>query len=152
MTDTYLTFDIKGDIRPSLVFKKDGYHDEIREVNPYSILVQLRAVEPKHKGNEEERPPAQPAPAPAHLSSPPRRRRPRMPTEPPPLAPEGTRGSPIHRAADRHPAALAPRRDHRHRRADRERPRLSDAPDCPGARTPGRKRQPDPEIRLANPF
>ncbi len=87
-TDTYLTFEIKDDIRPSLVFKKDGYHDEIREVNPYSMLVPLRAVEPnkQHKSSEEERAPAPPPPAPTHLNSPPPGT-PAIPTEPPPLPP-----------------------------------------------------------------
>jgi serine/threonine protein kinase len=49
-TDTILAFETKDDIRPSLLFKKEGYHEEIREVNPYSILVQLRPLEKRQRG------------------------------------------------------------------------------------------------------
>jgi hypothetical protein len=43
-TDTYLRFEIANDHRPSLLFRKEGYNDEIREVNPNSMLVVLRPV------------------------------------------------------------------------------------------------------------
>lgn len=42
ITDTYLKFKIKDDARISLVFKKEGYLDEVREVSPYTMLVQLK--------------------------------------------------------------------------------------------------------------
>ncbi len=56
-TDTILPFEVK-DVRPSLLFKKAGYHDEIREVNPYSILVTLRPLE---RGRDKAAAPGQPA-------------------------------------------------------------------------------------------
>jgi serine/threonine protein kinase len=57
-TDRYLQFEIKDDKRPSLLFRKDGYHDEIKEVNPYSILIQLRPLDsPPRARGEQEKPP-----------------------------------------------------------------------------------------------
>ena len=43
-TDTYLPFEISDDKRVSLVFKKEGYQDETREVSPYPMLVQLKPL------------------------------------------------------------------------------------------------------------
>jgi serine/threonine protein kinase len=51
-TDTILPFVIENDVPPSLLFKKEGYHDEIRPVNPYSILVQLRPLEKRRNGDK----------------------------------------------------------------------------------------------------
>ncbi len=42
VTDTYLKFKQRGDARISLVFKKEGYIDEVREVSPYTMLVHLK--------------------------------------------------------------------------------------------------------------
>jgi serine/threonine protein kinase len=67
VTDKYLKFTIKDDAHISLVFKKEGYLDETREVSPYTMLVQLKE-DPRKRG---ERPatknaaPPEPAPAPA---------------------------------------------------------------------------------------
>ena len=63
----------QGRRAPSLLFKKEGYHDEIREVNPYSILVTLRPLE--NAGATKARRARRPAPG--ATAAPPRRRRPR---------------------------------------------------------------------------
>jgi len=67
-TDTYLPFEIKNDARISLVFKKDGYQDETREVSPYPMLIQMKPLTDEEKrekarGGRREKPP-EPPPAP----------------------------------------------------------------------------------------
>jgi hypothetical protein len=67
-TDTYLPFEIKNDARISLVFKKDGYQDETREVSPYPMLIQMKPLTDEEKrekarGGRREKPP-EPVPAP----------------------------------------------------------------------------------------
>jgi hypothetical protein len=49
VTDKYLKFTIKDDAHISLVFKKEGYLDETREVSPYTMLVQLKE-DPRKRG------------------------------------------------------------------------------------------------------
>jgi hypothetical protein len=68
-TDTYLAFERKNDERISLVFKKEGYHDAVKEVTQYPMLIQLRAVEDgEHrqvvKPPEPDKRDREPAPAP----------------------------------------------------------------------------------------
>ena len=70
-TDTYLPFEISDDKRVSLVFKKEGYQDETREVSPYPMLVQLKALPEDddrraRKGGRQERP-SSPDPEPTQL-------------------------------------------------------------------------------------
>jgi serine/threonine protein kinase len=71
VTDKYLKFTIKDDAHISLVFKKDGYLDETREVSPYTMLVQLkedprkRGERPATKNAAPPEPPAPPAPSPS---------------------------------------------------------------------------------------
>jgi serine/threonine protein kinase len=66
-TDTYLKFEIKDDARISLVFKKDGYQDETREVSPYPMLVHMKPLSDEEKrerarGGRRDKP-AEPTPA-----------------------------------------------------------------------------------------
>jgi serine/threonine protein kinase len=67
-TDTYLKFETKNDARTSLVFKKDGYQDETREVSPYPMLIHMKPLSDDEKrerarGGRREKPPAEPPPA-----------------------------------------------------------------------------------------
>jgi serine/threonine protein kinase len=67
-TDTYLKFETKDDARTSLVFKKDGYQDETREVSPYPMLIHMKPLTDEEKrerarGGRREKPPAEPPPA-----------------------------------------------------------------------------------------
>jgi serine/threonine protein kinase len=48
-TDTYLPFQITNDAHISLVFKKEGYQDETREVSPYPMLVQMKPLSDEEK-------------------------------------------------------------------------------------------------------
>jgi serine/threonine protein kinase len=81
-TDTILTFDIKDDLRPALLFRRDGYHEEMREVSPYSMLVTLRPLEKRRAGDNkaDNRPssPSQAMPPPVPAGS------------PTPIAPQGS--------------------------------------------------------------
>jgi serine/threonine protein kinase len=53
VTDTYLRFKQRGDARISLVFKKEGYIDEVREVSPYTMLVHLKPDPSKKPGEHQ---------------------------------------------------------------------------------------------------
>jgi serine/threonine protein kinase len=73
-TDTYLTIDRKNDTRISLVFKKEGYHDVVKEVTPFPMLVQLRAIEdgePREPKSAEPQKPKSEETAPAPTPAPP---------------------------------------------------------------------------------
>ncbi len=73
-TDKYITFRIKDDNHISLVFKKEGYIDEIREVTPYTMLVHLKEDPDKKKGGKVaggEAKPTEPTEAPAPPTTPP---------------------------------------------------------------------------------
>ena len=150
-TDTYLTFEVKDDIKPSLVFKKDGYHDETREVNPYHMLIPLRAVEP---GTKRPRPEGEHLPTPSQLNSPPPGA-PAIPAAPPPAS-ETSTGSPTITPLPTVTALPSPSggggatNPQPGQQVDGEQP----APAAP-ARAPARdtrpKRQQDPN-QLADPF
>ena len=63
-TDAYVTFEQKSDARISIVLKKEGYKDEVREVTPYPMMIQLKAVEDGWKPGRGGRRPIEPrAPA-----------------------------------------------------------------------------------------
>jgi serine/threonine protein kinase len=79
-TDTILTFEIKDDLRPALVFKRDGYHEEWREVNPYSMLVTLRPLERRRGDNKADNRGTPSAPVPPQVPA----------GSPTPVAPQGT--------------------------------------------------------------
>jgi serine/threonine protein kinase len=72
-TDTYHKFTIKDDARISLVFKKEGYIDEIREVTPYTMLVHLKEDTSKKKDKDKDsaqKPaPTEPPPSPTPPSA-----------------------------------------------------------------------------------
>ena len=99
---------IKDDARISLVFKKDGYQDETREVSPYPMLIQMKPLTDEEKrekarGGRREKPP-EPPPAPPPSAPP-------APTPSPATAP-ATSAVDHQRGADADPAAaraLAPR-------------------------------------------
>jgi serine/threonine protein kinase len=80
-TDTYLDFELSDDARISLVFRKEGYLEETREVSPYPIMVLLKpAPAPSRTGSRFRAPPSPPA-------------QPVTPVPPPPGEPTGTRPS-----------------------------------------------------------
>jgi serine/threonine protein kinase len=146
-TDTYLTFEVKDDIKPTLVFKKDGYHDEMREVNPYPMLIPLRAVE---GGGKRPRPEGDHQPTPSQLNSPPPGA-PAIPVAPPPTAeasPSGPTATPLPTVtalpSPSGGGATEPPP------SDQEQPTPAATPRAP-ARDTRPKREADPN-RLANPF
>ena len=126
-TDTYLPFEIKDDARISLVFKKDGYQDETREVSPYPMLVHMKPLERRREARARARRPAAeagaeppppsrrtgvPAPVrrPAHAALDRPRRCPPQPPTPPAPPPAAARRSRHRRCRRRRcPATAAPR-------------------------------------------
>jgi serine/threonine protein kinase len=74
-TDTILDFELREDARISLVFRKEGYQEEVREVSPYPIMVLLKPAPPPGMGRGGGRhapspPPPPPAPPPAPAQAP----------------------------------------------------------------------------------
>jgi serine/threonine protein kinase len=107
VTDTYLKFKQRGDARISLVFKKEGYLDEVREVSPYTMLVHLKQ-DPNKKARDPQAPPkpadepSPPTPAPSGTTTtvtppaaaPPTEGHPGAPGSPPGTAPSSAAPSP----------------------------------------------------------
>ena len=148
-TDTIIPFVIENDLRPSLVFKKDGYHDETREVKTVpdpGADAPARAVQARARRATTASAPPTPARPPPPKHHPPRLR---------PAAPTPT-PRPRRPRPHRHPAQPAHRprriRQPQHRRPHHRPPTPRSQPTLlhprPEPRPPPKTRpQPDRRIR-----